>query len=142
MKKYYYLLSLLFIFVIPTIIAGFYIKNINFIKDLIPFVILVTIIGSIWDIWATKHGRKDSAWLWQFNSRQTLGIKIVGLPIEEYLFYVSSSVYVIFMWEGIKQIVNNNNSQLFLVIPILAIWTLICILLPYKFGPKGDKLIG
>ena len=141
MKKYYYSLSLLFVFIIPTVVAGFYLKNVNFISELVPFVLLITIIGSIWDIWATKH-KKDPVWIWQFNNRQTLGIKIGGLPVEEYIFYVASSIYVVFMWEGVKQIVESGSGKLILVISLLSMWTLICILLPYKFASRGDKLVG
>ena len=110
-------------------------------RQFIPFVLTVTVIGSIWDIWATKHKGRDPVWLWQFNAKQTLGITLLGLPIEEYLFYAASSVYVIFMWEGIRQMIE-NGGQLYVAIPLLTLWTLGAILLPYMFGPRGDKLIG
>ncbi|MDZ4286272.1 MAG: lycopene cyclase domain-containing protein, partial [Candidatus Sungbacteria bacterium] len=92
--------------------------------------------------WATKHRSKDPIWLWQFNDKQTLGIKVLGLPIEEYMFYIASSTYVIYMWEGIKNMTQNNGGQLYIVVALLTLWTLIGILLPYKFGPRGDKLTG
>lgn len=141
MKKFYYLLSLVSVFVIPTIVAGYFLQDIVTPQKLIPFIIFITVIGSIWDIWATKHGKKDSVWLWQFNHQQTLGIKIFDLPIEEYLFYVTSSIYIVYMWEGIKQMTQAGNSQLSIVIPLLTLWTLLAILLPYKLGSRGDKLI-
>ncbi len=120
---------------------GLFLRNTIFLRDLIPFIIVVSIIGSIWDIWATKHKNKDAVWLWQFNGRQTIGIKFLGLPVEEYLFYLASSVYVIFMWEGIKQMTLDAHSGVTIVL-VVSVWTLIAILLPYKFGLKGDKLFG
>ena len=114
MKKYYYLLTLIFVFCIPTIVAGFYLSNFISLKNLIPFVLCVSVIGSIWDIWAAKHGKKDRVWLWQFNRRQTLGYTLLGIPLEEYLFYIVSSVYVIFMWEGINLILSKLIYYTFL----------------------------
>ncbi len=141
MQKYYYCLSLLFVFVIPTAIAGVLLRNDIPWTALVPFIVLVTIIGSIWDVWATRHGRKDRIWLWQFNRRQTIGIRILGLPIEEYIFYVASSVYVIFMWQGF-QLMIRNSVEAYLIVGSLAVWTLISIAVPYLFRKRGDKLIG
>ncbi len=141
MKKYLYLFSLVFVFIIPTIAMGANLRGIIHLNELIPFIISITIIGSIWDLWATKHRSKDSIWLWKFNKKDTLGIKILGVPIEEYIFYIVSSVYVIFMWEGIKQIANGKNDLLFSVL-IISVWTLLWIFIPQLFSGKHDKLIG
>lgn len=111
-------------------------------RELIPFIVLVTIIGSIWDVWATRHGKRDRVWLWQFHRSQTLGVRFLGLPIEEYLFYVASSVYIIYMWEGIKLMVAGGDMHVYFVIFGLAAWTLLSILFPYFFGKKGDRFIG
>lgn len=142
MRRYHYLLSLLFVFCIPTAVASAYLSNHISLEALVPFILLVTLIGSIWDVWATRHGKKDRVWLWQFNRSQTIGIRILGLPIEEYLFYVASSVYVIFMWEGLKLMVEGSTADAYVVIGLLSAWTLIAILLPYFLGRKRDKFIG
>lgn len=142
MRRYHYLLTLFFVFCAPTIVAGFYLSGFIDLQALVPFIVLVTIIGSIWDVWATRHGKKDRVWLWQFNRRQTIGVRFLGLPIEEYLFYVASSVYVIFMWEGLKLMVKGTNTQVYGVIGLLSAWTLFAILFPYIVGRKKDKFIG
>lgn len=141
-KKYFYLLSLLLIFVIPSFIAGYFVIEHISIKHLVAFVILITLVGSIWDIWATKHGNGDPIWLWAFNHEETLGIKIFGLPIEEYLFYVFSSVYIIFIWKSIELAIETENILFYAMIPGLGIWTALSILIPYKMSPKNDRLIG
>ena len=142
MKRFHYILTLFFVFCAPTIVAGYYLASLIDLKALVPFIVLVTIIGSIWDVWATRHGKKDRIWLWQFNRKQTMGIRFLGLPIEEYLFYVASSVYVIFMWEGLKLMIKGGNSQVYLVVTLLSAWTLFAILLPYVVGRKRDKFTG
>ncbi len=141
MKRFYYLITLISVFCIPSILAGVFLSKYISLSALVPFVISVAIIGSIWDIWATRHSRKDCVWLWQFNRSETLGIKFLGLPIEEYLFYVVSSVYVILMWEGMKLMVSNRSVDIYLVVGGLSIWTFISIAVPYFFAPKGDRFI-
>lgn len=142
MRRLYYLGTLVFVFLIPTLVAGYLLSGYISFKALLPFVILITVIGSIWDVWATKHGENDRVWLWQFNRRDTLGPRFLGLPIEEYFFYVLSSVYVIFMWEGMKLMVEGTDPYVYWTIAGLATWTLLCIFIPYLFAPKGDRLIG
>lgn len=54
-------------------------------------VFYLCIIGSIifgvpWDYWATH------SWLWHFSPEHTLGINFLGLPLEEYVFFVSETM--------------------------------------------------
>ena len=142
MRRFHYILSLAFVFVIPTLIAGYFEKDYVSITVLIPFVTFVTFIGSAWDIWATRHGNRDRVWLWQFNSLQTLGFTLLGLPVEEYLFYVSSSLYVIFMWKLIEVLQFNRDGHTIALVAFLCAWSSGAIAIPYVFGSKGDKLIG
>lgn len=141
MKRFYYLITLTFVFCIPTVAAGFFLMDFISIATLIPFILLILVMGSIWDVWATRHGRKDRIWIWHFNHSETLGFKFLGLPIEEYLFYVVSSVYVVFMWEGIKLTTTNNTMMPYVLVISMGVWTLISITIPYLLAPRGDKFI-
>ena len=138
MKKYYYLLSLLFIFTIPAGILGYFLIGKINLANLIGFILGIAILGSIWDIWATKHGKKDSVWLWQFNFKDTLGIHYFGLPVEEYLFYIATSLYIIFIWESIRLAPENN--QLYFVLFLVGLWSLIFTLIPYFVHQKNDRI--
>lgn len=71
-----------------------------------------------------------------------MGIRFLGLPIEEYLFYVASSVYVVFMWEGFNLMIKDSEARVYWVMGALAAWTLASIFVPYLFRKKGDKFIG
>lgn len=142
MRRFYYLQSLILVFCIPSIIAGYFLSGTFSFQQLAVFVLVVTLVGSIWDVWAARHGPKDTVWLWQFHHSQTLGITFLDLPIEEYLFYVASSVYVVLMWEGIKEVIAGDaGGRIYFIIPALGLWTLTSILLPYFWGPKGDRFI-
>jgi len=142
MKKYSYLLSLFFIFIIPSFVAGYFVTPYISLKHLLVFIILITLVGSIWDIWATKHGGKDPVWLWSFNHKGTMGLTFLGLPIEEYLFYIASSIYIVFIWESIELATTTNDIFFYILVPALGLWTLIGIVIPYKLGPKSDKFTG
>lgn len=139
-RKHYYLLSLLFVFVIPTMIAGYFVSDRISRDELLVFVLSITLLGSFWDIWATRHGKGDPVWIWTFNRKDTLGIRFFDLPIEEYLFYVVSSTYVVFIWEGIKYALEQENTPIKLILPFLALWPLACIALPYFKKERQDKL--
>jgi len=45
-----------------------------------------TIFGWAWDYWATH------SWLWHFSPDHTLGINLLGLPVEEYIFFASETI--------------------------------------------------
>lgn len=140
MQRFYYLGSLFIVFIIPAVvIAPFILVQIPLINFLL-FAIGILVLGSIWDIWATRHGKSDTVWLWQFNRQDTMDITIFDLPIEEYLFYLSSSTYIIFIWEGIKLVLSTNNLTLAILIPSLSLWSLLGAMLPYWIKPKGDRI--
>ena len=142
-RRFYYLLSLVFVFVIPALVVGVFVWENIPITALLSFVILITILGSLWDIWATRHGSKDPIWLWQFNYREILGLKIFGLPVEEYLFYIASSLYIVFVWEGIKMALTQDVAFMYFLIPVAGLWSLTSILVSFKLGVnKEDRFKG
>ncbi|MDD4988944.1 MAG: lycopene cyclase domain-containing protein [Candidatus Pacebacteria bacterium] len=122
--KFHYILSLFFVFIVPLFFEGHFIYQQIDTYNLIAFIVGITIIGSLWDIWATKHGVKDSIWIWQFNKKDIIGITFFDLPIEEYLFYIATSTYIIFTWK----LMESGN----VFIPTVAtLWSLFFIGLPY-----------
>jgi|SRR3990167_3107452 len=138
--KFYYLTSLLLVFVVPTCIVAYFVLDRIPLSNLLTFIIGITALGSVWDIWATRHGRRDPIWPWQFNFKDTLGIKLFDLPIEEYIFYIASSVYIIFIWEGIRYALETGSLLMYVLLPFLGIWSLLLMLIPYIIRAKGDKL--
>ncbi len=140
MRKFYYISSLVFVFLIPVLVESYFILVRIDLFQLITFVMGITIIGSMWDIWATKHGQKDSVWLWQFNHKDTLGLFIFDLPIEEFLFYIITSIYIIFTWECLGFLFEPGGDIMLVILPILTVWSLLFIALPYIIRPKDDSI--
>jgi len=130
------------VFIIPTFIAGYFVVPHISIKQLVVFVATVTIMGGLYDLWATKHGKRDPVWIWSFNSRDTIGLKFLGVPIEEYLFYVFTSTYVVFIWESISIALETKSFFFWFLPPAIGLWTLVCVSISYKLNPKKDRLIG
>lgn len=94
MEKYYYLLINIFTIAVP-IIRGFEpkIKFFSRWKGLILGVISAGIPFIIWDILFTEHH------IWGFNQRYLSGIKLINLPVEEWLFFITVPIACIFIYE-------------------------------------------
>jgi lycopene cyclase domain-containing protein len=65
--------------------------------DSLAKTILVTsCVFWLWDIVAVHRGH------WWFNEDYVLGVQWLGLPLEEWLFFLVISFISIFTWESIK----------------------------------------
>jgi lycopene cyclase domain-containing protein len=56
-----------------------------------PFIIFI-----VWDVYAVSRGH------WTFNNDYIIGLKILGLPIEEVLFFTVIPFCALFTWESVK----------------------------------------
>jgi len=82
-EKYTYLLVDFFCILFPFIFS-FYPK-IKFYRQWRFFVapcLLTGLFFVVWDVWFTKAG------IWSFNPRYLVGVYLLGLPLEEYLFFL------------------------------------------------------
>ena len=57
---------------------------------------MLIVIFGFWDIFATWRGH------WYFNPEGIFGIKIINLPLEEWLFFIVVPFCCIFTWEALK----------------------------------------
>ncbi|MGB2958975.1 MAG: lycopene cyclase domain-containing protein [Bacteroidota bacterium] len=64
--------------------------------SLVRSILIVCIPFWVWDVLATARGH------WQFNEKYVLGIGLLGLPIEEWLFFPVLGFVAIFTWESTK----------------------------------------
>ena len=68
------------------------------LKALIYSVALIVFIFGSWDVFAAFRGH------WAFNPRGVWPMRIMGLPFEEWLFFIVIPFCCIFTWEAIKYI--------------------------------------
>ena len=63
---------------------------------LLKAIALVCVPFWIWDVIATARGH------WSWNERYVAGIVILGMPVEEWLFFIVIAFVSIFTWESTK----------------------------------------
>lgn len=65
-------------------------------KFLFPAIAIVGAFFIIWDVWFTKNG------VWGFNEAFLVGIEIIYLPLEEWLFFVTIPFACVFIYECLR----------------------------------------
>jgi lycopene beta-cyclase len=65
-------------------------------RAMIASIATVVVVFGAWDVIATARGH------WSFNPVYVLGPSLLGLPIEEWLFFVVVPFVTIFTWESVK----------------------------------------
>ena len=75
-------------------------------KPLIFTIITSLVIGHIVEIWAVRHGKNDRIYIWEYNPRYNLGIKLFNVPIEDSLvFLILTPIFIVYFYEFMKLIV-------------------------------------
>lgn len=96
-------------------------KNLKFYKK-VPYVLqsiaFISTAYIVWDVIATERGD------WAFSPEHLLGFYILGLPIEEILFFITVPYSCIFIYETVSFYVKEKklriNNKLFLIPAILV----------------------
>ena len=95
--RFTYLFLLLFTIAYP--LAKTWDKRLKFhkkLKHIIPSIIITAIPFLIWDVIFQKNQ------IWTFSHEHTLGLNILGLPIEEWLFFLIIPYACFFIYETMK----------------------------------------
>ncbi len=97
LKNFTYLLLMLGSFAVP--LAYSFEKQLRFIsrlKYLLPAIVFSGAIFIIWDL------RFEELGIWHFNPEYVLGIYILNLPVEEWLFFFVVPYSCVFIYEVVK----------------------------------------
>lgn len=93
-------------------------------KYLFPAILLMCSVFIPWDIWFTSRG------IWWFNDRYISGVRILHLPVEEWLFFLVVPFACVFIYEVLnyyvrkdflKPVANPLFSALILCLIILSV---------------------
>ena len=115
----YLLINILIIF-FPLILS--FDKNLKFYKK-VPYVLqsiaFISTAYIVWDVIATKRGD------WAFSPEHLIGFYILGLPLEEILFFITVPYACIFIFETVSFYVKekklNFNKKLSIIPAVLLI---------------------
>jgi len=98
--KYTYLLLNIFTISVPLVFS--FHKKLNFYKTWIAFFPAVAITAAlfiIWDIIFTNMG------VWGFNPNYLIGVNVINLPLEEWLFFFCIPYAIVFTYTSVKILV-------------------------------------
>ncbi|MFA6533374.1 MAG: lycopene cyclase domain-containing protein [Patescibacteria group bacterium] len=131
MNRFLYSLTYLLLLGVPAVFLGYLVKdNIDF-SALILLILIVLIVGGIFDIWAVRQGKKDNFFIWEYNSKSILGFKIYGVPVEDFVFFlVLTPCFIVTVYEAVKIFLSTNSLRLMIAISIFFL------LISYNFVYK------
>jgi lycopene cyclase domain-containing protein len=101
--RYTYLLLNLFTILIP--LACSFEQKLHFYrkwKYYLPGMFFTAFLFLVWDYFKTKHG------VWSFNNDYIIGIRFAGLPLEEYLFFITVPYACTFIYENVGYFVKRR----------------------------------
>jgi lycopene cyclase domain-containing protein len=91
-----YLLVLAIVVLFPLILSFVLdLRLFRRLRSLAGSVLVSTVVYGLWDVIVTSRGH------WRFNPEYTLGPALLGLPVEEWLFFVVIGFVSVFTYEAV-----------------------------------------
>lgn len=104
MKKAYWIFIYIILLGIPSLILSRFVTLNNI--SLMLTILASLIAGYIVEFWAVRHGKKDRTFIWEYNSKSNLGIKIFDIPIEDSIvFLVLTPIFIVYFYEFINKFI-------------------------------------
>lgn len=86
-------------------------KRVSFYKTwryFFPGLAVAATLFLVWDVWFTDMG------IWGFNDRYLVGIRLFGLPLEEWLFFLAVPYACVFLYETMRAYTDWNPAPVWL----------------------------
>lgn len=107
MEKYTYLIINFFIIIGPLLFTFNRLVNYkNKLRYVFTSILVVATIYILWDVLATAAGH------WAFSEIYTSGFRLLGLPIEEILFFITVPYSCLFVYEVINRFLTDREFQI------------------------------
>ncbi|MCK7555662.1 lycopene cyclase domain-containing protein [Chitinophaga sedimenti] len=103
-------------------------ERIQFNRQFGPFLKAAVLVGIpfiLWDVWFTANG------VWWFNNDYTIGLRLAGLPIEEWLFFICIPFSCVFTYHCLDKFFDLswasafNNLLVFMTCVVCAVVALL-----------------
>lgn len=98
-------------------------------RNLLTGYATISIIFIVWDILASAAGH------WGFSEQYTLQFRLLGLPIEEYLFFFTVPFGCMLVWDGLSHLKFKTHRKL--TIGYFAFWSFLSLTLLLTSWEKG-----
>lgn len=103
-----YLWLMLFSFAGPFVLS--FDKKVAYYKKwkyLFPSILIVLTFFVVWDVAFTEHG------IWSFNPSHVIGINLINLPLEEWLFFIIVPFASVFIYECLNAYIKKDILKIY-----------------------------
>ncbi|MEM6342758.1 MAG: lycopene cyclase domain-containing protein [Bacteroidota bacterium] len=91
-------------------------------KALFPSIALTGLVFILWDVWFTEMG------IWSFNPDYLIGVYFLGLPLEEWLFFLTVPYACVFIYDCVKAYFARDYFQKYATQAAWGLFTLLIII--------------
>jgi len=99
-----YSIVLLLSLILPLIFSFFApLKFYQNIRALVLSISITLVLFGAWDVFAAQRGH------WYFNQESVWKLKIINLPLEEWMFFIVIPFCCIFTWEAMKYLAKRKR---------------------------------
>ncbi|NTV30856.1 lycopene cyclase domain-containing protein [candidate division WWE3 bacterium] len=104
---YAYLLIDLGILLVPLLLS-LSLHN-KYLQDLRAIIITILIVGTLFMTWGYIAYLRGH---WDWNPEYIIGIRLLQIPVEEYLFFVATAFSCLFIWYAVITLIPNQTVSL------------------------------
>lgn len=104
MSTYLYILAA--VIIVPALFSSYRIRFYEKIPAVLRATLLTSLVFIPWDIYVTGRGE------WGFNPGQVLPFRLLGLPLEEWLFFVVVPFACLFIYEALGHYYPQSNNAI------------------------------
>lgn len=108
------------------------IKFVKFFKPVIQTILFTALIFIGWDILATHAGH------WKFNDTKVIPVRIINLPLEEILFFITVPFSLTFFYQALETYIPKKINFNF---NLLGLVTVISVIFAFLFYTKIYSLV-
>lgn len=133
MKRFSFVIAYIVLMAIPASITTYFVADKIDFRTMVIIILISMFVGGILEIWAVKQGKRDKFYIWEYNSKTTLGKKILGIAVEDLiLFLILTPIFCISMWEFVKKFIRIDDSTFYTLVSSGVLLILITYFLVYR----------
>ena len=109
------------------------------LQYLFVFVLLASVVALAWDIWSTRQGSRDTLWVWRYNPKTTTGVRVLGHPLEQYVFAFGTILWIVLFWELVISVTNEYTEFQAAILLAIVLWEFFAVAVIYRRQVKESS---